>query len=451
MIVDRYCVRLVALIANRLSDRWKHQVDAQDIVQSALGSFFIRANQSRLQFSQSVSLWNLLATFAKRKMARTIERRSAIKRGGDQKHVPFDEAELETSVSISQDAFNGNMESVESQAIGNKILETIPKDSHRILHLMLEGNSQAEIATALKITDRTVRRKIQKLRQQLTGETSSVPHESTAPFVSTILPRIHYGDFVLGRFVDAGSFGKVYRASLRNDGSIVAVKFLRKEFWKHAAARKSFLREIELVYQVKSRSVLKYLGWGESPHGGPYIISQWLEGKSLQDTHTNQPMTAEQFLACLTTVSEGLEAVHAKGVVHGDITPKNIICNEGAGATIIDFGFAVSPIADVSRSEPGHPLGGTLGWAAPEQLSVAFGDIGPRTDLWAIGALAYWFLTSATPLAKGGWETVLSTKPINCDHISVNSPSAIKLKTVASRALRSLGERPFTIAELFSP
>ncbi len=83
VLFDRYAIRLVALVASRLNRRYQASIDPSEVVQSAMGSFFDAARYSRIQVGDRVSLWRLLATFARRKMARSIERQSAIKRGGD--------------------------------------------------------------------------------------------------------------------------------------------------------------------------------------------------------------------------------------------------------------------------------------------------------------------------------------------------------------------------------
>ena len=81
ILFDRYSLRLVALVASRLNRKFRDAVAPEDIVQSALGSFFDAARHSRIHVTSSLSLWRLLATFARRKMARSIENQVAAKRG----------------------------------------------------------------------------------------------------------------------------------------------------------------------------------------------------------------------------------------------------------------------------------------------------------------------------------------------------------------------------------
>ena len=452
-IFDRYCIRLVALVSKRLSNRWKHQIDAEDIVQSALGSFFHRAKESRLHFSQSVSLWNLLALFAKRKMLRAIEQRSSQKRGGEfrQRKIENVMAELADPCSSSS-VLQDDLDTLESE-----LLATIPADCVDVVRNLLLGKTQKEIATELNVSDRTVRRRVEKLRSLLSGESLDSKPAPVDAFESAVLPRIHYSEFVLGRLVGAGSFGKVYRASLQEGGEIVAVKFLRKEFWQHQLARQTFLREIEQVSQVEHRAVQTYFGWGESPQGGPYIVSKWHEGRSLQQRHHEQPSTAEEFIECLQAIADGLAVVHAAGIVHGDVTPQNIMIDDRGYVTIIDFGFASKPVETAGSTtakpvEPSGPLGGTLGWAAPEQIAESFGEISPQTDIWAIGALAYWFLTGRAPLAANTWGEMLiatfSDEPVDCDCLQTESSSEAYLKRIAELTLTGHDARPSSIDEL---
>ena len=455
-IFDRYCIRLVALISKRLSDRWKHQIDPEDIVQSALGSFFHRTQDSHLHFSQSVSLWNLLALFAKRKMLRAIEQRSTQKRGGDLQQQTFENVMAELAdPSKSPEAVASDLDALEKE-----LLATIPEDCVQIVQLLLLGKTQQQIATELSITDRTVRRRIEKLRAMIGGEVATAKSSSVDAFESEVLPRVHYSEFVLGRLIGSGSFGKVYRASLQDGGRIVAIKFLRKEFWQHQAARQTFLREIEQVSQINHDAVLRYLGWGESPQGGPYIVSRWHQGRSLRQRHIEQPLTARQFLECLQRVADGLACVHAGGIVHGDLTPQNIMIDDKGNPTIIDFGFASKPAdskpvdSKFAGPKSAGPIGGTLGWAAPEQISQSFGNISPRTDVWAIGALAFWFLTGRAPMEAKNWGEMLvatfSEQPVQCDCLNASSSSEINLKLIAQRALKSHDARPSSISELMN-
>jgi RNA polymerase sigma factor (sigma-70 family) len=448
VLADRYLLRLVALVASRLNRRFRRQVDPEDVVQSALGSFFAAALQSRLQVSDSVSLWRLLATFARRKMARSIEKQMAIKRGGDLSRVMIEVAEA----SLAAD------DSVESVLLADELVDTIsaelPAELRDVLDRSLAGFTQKEIAAALDIDERTVRRRVVRLREVFDPEQDSRAPNSNIDFTSQSLPRIDYREFVLGKLIGAGGFGKVYRASMQSDGSVVAVKFLRKGFWQHAEARESFLREIETASRVIHPGVIRYLGWGRSPHGGPYVLSEWIDGRSLDQCRS---ISAPQFVQYLQQICTALDATHRAGLVHGDLTPANILVTRDDSVVITDFGFSQSQHANGEVSEPtDRPesrLGGTLGFAAPEQVSAAFGRIGPRTDIYAVGGLAYWYLTGRAPHAAASHSqsiaSTISTCDVNLSSLPTGSESITMIRRVAQLALRqSLAQRPGAIAEI---
>lgn len=446
-IAERYAIRLVAMVSSKLNRRYRDSVDPDDIVQSAMGSFFVAARQSRIQVGQSVSLWRLLATFAKRKMLRSIERQTAIKRGGDAVRVPIQEIlqvwakDPSPEVNTTIDDLLGNLD------------EELPTDLREVLDGTLLGQTQQEIAEKVGITERTVRRRMTRLLTNLSPDVSGHRHAARSDaFVSQSLPRVGYNEFVLGRLVGSGGFGKVYRATMQANQETVAVKFLRKAFWQDTIAKESFLREIDQAAKIQHSSVVRYLGWGESPQGGPYVITEWIDGLPLAQAGE---FSAESFLAILHTICDALQKVHRLGVIHGDLTPNNILVDNSKHVWITDFGFAQPTRANDHVNEIEPVLGGTLGFAAPEQISESFGQISPVTDVYSIGGLAFWFLTGRAPHAAATTEqSIFSTiAATNVDTESLPSePEAIgAIKRIATAALQKpIRRRPSTVAELIN-
>ena len=161
VLFDRYAIRLVALVGSRLNRSYQASIDPNDVVQSAMGSFFDAARHSRIEVSRSVSLWRLLATFARRKMARSIERQSAVKRGGDQVRVSLDSV---------QPQIIGDHDS-ESEDDADAFLMTLkaelPDDLFVIVEGILAGQTHRELAESLGIDERTVRRRLSRVRERL--------------------------------------------------------------------------------------------------------------------------------------------------------------------------------------------------------------------------------------------------------------------------------------------
>lgn len=421
---DRYHVRLVALVAARLNSRYRNRIAPEDVVQSAMGSFFratSAGSKPSIELDSAASAWNILATFARRKLSRVLELESALKRGRGWEREP-----LET---IESKLFNQPSTLAADELLADLDLLLTPEEK-QLLELLLENATQREIAERLKVDERTVRRHIAAMREFLNGhladESSEEPRVVADEFSITI-PNITYREFVLGKMVGRGALGKVYRARLQSDGQIVAVKFMHRHLWTNPASQSSFLREIEHASGINHRGILKYLGWGQSPHGGPYLVSEYIDGVSLTGVERDNPTTA---VLWLIQVCEAMQAAHEAGVVHGDLTPNNVLIAHDGRVVITDFGFSTG------LQQSSAPLGGTLGYAAPEQISTSLGLIGPTTDIYAIGGLAHFLLMGVGP-HQGKANALLDT--VSDKDVVIEMPLSAaerKLADVARMALK---------------
>ncbi len=439
VLFDRYAFRLVALVASRLNRRYRSQIDPEQVMQSALGSFFDAARHSRIQVSQNVSLWRLLATFARRKLARSIERHSASKRGGNQTRLPLnDDFDQRPSVSGRFPGFAAD--DSDADEFLHHLQAELPADQFSVVEGLLAGQSQRELAESLGIDERTVRRRLARVRQWLSPASEKSPDplsgnpatQGLVAATATHLPRVTYNQFVLGKLIGSGGFGKVYRASLQSDGSTVAVKFLRKAFWQNAEGRASFLREINAASRIDHPGVIRYLGYGESPHGGPYVLSEWIDGRPM---HAIDRPAERRFIKWLRQICEAIQSVHQAGLIHGDLTPANTLIDDQDKVTITDFGFSQ---ASLGRTSP--ILGGTLGFAAPEQIDPAFGKISVKTDIYAIGGLIHWYLRGQPPNQREGIAATLM-ETVESRHVQdvmvIGSQAGANLQTIMQTSLES--------------
>lgn len=467
VLMDRYRLRLIALVASRLSRGQRSAIDPEDVVQSAMGSFFRRtssASQSRLQIESTLSVWNLLAVFARRKLSRSLERVTAAKRGAGWDRNKLDQIEVLEFPYAKSD-------SQEVDELVNELSSMLAPDQVELLELLLAGNTQKEIAEELSVDERTVRRRVTTIRNLLTPhlfETqvgnggigfqpvmNIVPQAGSLCHGSLSLPRIGYGQFVLGKMIGRGGFGKVYQARMQATDTPVAVKFMHRNLWTDVRAKNSFLHEIDQASRIDHPAIIKYMGWGESPHGGPYILSELIEGRPLSQCRT---MGDTKLVQVLRQICEAVSKAHLSGVIHGDLTPSNILITSDSRAVITDFGLStcVQPVAPSQGVDSAtRSVGGTLGYAAPEQVSPAFGSIGPWTDIYAIGAIAYFCLTGNAPHAKGDpAESLASTIAEEDEVIPSGIPmtaASKKLSKVAKLALRkAVTDRPNEIRILMA-
>lgn len=443
VLVERYSLRLVALVARQLNARFRRTIDPEDVVQSAFGSFFKAAGRKSIHVSEGISAWWLLATFAKRKMIRAIEHHATLKRAQGLGAVSIDDDDL-----LAQD-FKSTP--TESAALGliESLQDELPGELFEVIEALVAGQTQSEMASSLGISERTVRRRLVMIRELLSETMNSalLPKLESSDSMAngwhaSSLPVVSYGEFVLGKLIGSGGFGKVYRGVRQSDHSTVAVKFLRKAFWQNDEAKRSLIREVNAASQICHPGVIRYLSWGESPHGGPYILSEWIEGQPLQEM---REVSVEKFSAWMMQTLTAVEAVHTVGLVHGDLTPNNIMVDQNGRVVITDFGFARS--VDDSRS---LILGGTPGFAAPEQLSTAFGSIGQKTDVYALGGVIYWYFYGRPPAHGQALDEVLSAT-LSPQLVALPKDEHVpsEFRQVMSSALQpSPSKRPADVSEL---
>lgn len=446
VLLARYEVRLIALVASRLNRKYRDGIAPEDVVQSAMGSFF-RASRAgakpSIKLESTASAWNILATFVRRKLARALERETAVKRGGGRTRVSLDD--LETDLSTNPSA-------TEANELLDEIHSLLNSDHSQLLELLLENKTQREIAEQLGVDERTIRRRIKSMQDIVKGQLASIDERTGAlldsPIETINLPNISYRQFVLGKLVGRGALGKVYRARLQTDGQVVAVKFMHRHLWTDPNSRLSFLREIDHASKINHRGIVKYLGWGQSSHGGPYLVCEYVEGQPLTNVKPNDSSTSVQWLA---QICEAVAAAHQAGVVHGDLTPNNILLDHNGRIVVTDFGFATysqKPTTDDAAFESIASPGGTLGFAAPEQISPAFGKIGFTSDIYAIGGLAFYLLTGQSPHDSSSLLDTVADEDLKLPNTPV-TPAEAKLVAVAKLAMKkAVNRRPHSVAEL---
>ncbi|HET7188816.1 MAG TPA: protein kinase, partial [Gemmatimonadaceae bacterium] len=234
----------------------------------------------------------------------------------------------------------------------------------------------------------------------------------------------------------------------------VAVKVLPE----HLAASVSverFKREILLSAGLQHPHIVGVLSAGDAG-GLPFFVMPFVEGESLADCIARSgPVSVRRAVSILKDVARALTYAHARGVVHRDIKPHNILLAGGA-ATVTDFGVAKA-ITSARRSgahggtltSAGTSLGTPL-YMAPEQ-AAADPDVDHRADIYALGITAYEMLTGAAPFAGLAPRALLTARmsedPPRLDMVRADVPSA--LSDLVMRCLaRDPADRPQSAEEL---
>jgi len=201
------------------------------------------------------------------------------------------------------------------------------------------------------------------------------------------------GSYRLGRVLGRGGMGEVYEAIHARTREVAAVKLLLANVLADAELVRRFMRESKIAASLDSPNVVKVLEVGGLDASFPYIAMELLRGEDLAGVlRRERQLSPRRTVALVREVGRGLEAARRAGIVHRDLKPQNVfLAEDGRGHhlwKILDFG--VSKLVDGEATSTGA-LVGTPAYMAPEQIGG--GEVTHRTDLHALGAIAYRALT----------------------------------------------------------
>ncbi|AUX44312.1 uncharacterized protein SOCE26_057760 [Sorangium cellulosum] len=201
-----------------------------------------------------------------------------------------------------------------------------------------------------------------------------------------------------------GGFGVVHRAWPLEGGAAVALKVLRRELSLLPAMLRRFQQEAEVLARLEHPAIVEVRGVGALDDGRPYIVMEWVEGRSLAaELHARGAFSPAEAVALLEEVLGALAAAHAIGVVHRDVKAENVMVRPRAGVSgalgvkLVDFGIAklLEPLGGARGGKSSSLVLGTPLTMAPEQ--ILGGAVDARTDIYAAGLLAYQLVTAELP------------------------------------------------------
>lgn len=446
VLVKRYMARMTALVRSRLSRKLARRVDPDDIVLSAWRSFFVGRD---VTVPDNDDIWPLLVTISLRKLSRQATRHTA---GRRDIHAEADVGSADNWQQImARQPTSGDAAALSDEV--EAVMRKLDAVERGVLTRYLQGMNTAAIAGELGCSDRTVRRTLERIRETIAAHAAvdspdvidATFFSSAEPFAAarthepiTSQPTVEFEEYRLERLIGQGGFGKIYRATHTANRTTVAVKYLKKRFWKEARAKHSFLHETHIVSRLSHPNIIRHHGWGVSPSGTIFLVMEWIDGGDLRSWRRAMRPSLTEIIGCGIALAEGLCAAHAAGVVHADLTPANVLRREDGSFLLTDFGFAQSLTAERQLG-----WGGTPNFLAPEQVSDAFGAIGVRTDVYGLGGLLHWLCTGLPPVSgrrvADVLANVLSSDQSTHDIKKVSSP----LRDLIDRCLRKeIIERP---------
>ncbi len=213
------------------------------------------------------------------------------------------------------------------------------------------------------------------------------------------------GAWELGAMIGRGSMGEVYAATHVETGRPAAVKTLATPAGDDASHYARFRREVEMAARLSAPGVVALYDAGTLDDATPYLAMELLDGHDLAwHLRRTSRLAPREARALCDQIAGGLDAAHAAGIVHRDISPRNVMRCERSGAwKILDFG--VGRLATSHATLTQGLVVGTPGYMAPEQARGELADA--RSDLFSFGALMYRALTGHLPFTGDDTPQIL--------------------------------------------
>jgi hypothetical protein len=215
--------------------------------------------------------------------------------------------------------------------------------------------------------------------------------------------------YVLLDLLGEGGMGRVYLATDRLLDRELALKVLREQYAEDEGFVGRFEREAKAAASLNYPHIVSVYDLGTTGEGTYYIAMEHVPGGTLKDRILEEgPAEAAEAVRLATQIADALGVAHARGIVHRDVKPQNVLLTAEGDAKVADFGIARAA-SETSVSSGGLVLG-TAKYMSPEQ---ATGDpVGPASDLYSLGVVLYEMLTGEVPFEADS-EVGVAMKHVN--------------------------------------
>lgn len=229
------------------------------------------------------------------------------------------------------------------------------------------------------------------------GLAGASPQRSRSP---AALPQHRvFGDYELIEELARGGMGVVYKARQVKLHRVVALKMILAGQLASQHDVERFYTEAEAAARLDHPGIVPIYEVDEF-EGQHFYSMGFVDGESLADRATRHPFKPREAAELMVQVCEAVQYAHDHGIVHRDLKPRNILLTAAGAPRITDFGLAAKMEAGHELTASGQILG-TPSYMPPEQAAGRIKEIGPPSDVYALGAVLYFLLTGRPPFQTG--------------------------------------------------
>ena len=293
------------------------------------------------------------------------------------------------------------------------------------------------------------------IEQPAAGEVASLILEPK----QTLATGQRFAHYEILRHIGSGGMGEVYLAKDTKLDRQVAIKILNEQFSRDKSNLERFIREAKTASGLNHPNILVIHEIGEED-GSKYIVSEFIEGKTLRGVAEDPSMRISDLLDIATQIVGAMTAAHRANIVHRDLKPENIMIRPDGYVKILDFGLAklveqkVVGFEDATARQNQTAKGvilGTVNYMSPEQAKGE--KVDERTDIFSFGVLFYEMIAGRTPFAgdsmSESFANLINKEPQPLSRFSTNVPD--ELQRISAKTLqKNKDERYQTMKDLLT-
>jgi eukaryotic-like serine/threonine-protein kinase len=236
--------------------------------------------------------------------------------------------------------------------------------------------------------------------------------------------------YELHELIGEGAFGRVYRGVDRRLHRQVAIKVIKPWWAEQDEWVERFEREAQLLARVSDPGIVQIFDIGHAAEG-PYYVAELVDGESLAQRLRRGAMTPSEAVAIATRLCDALASAHARGIVHCDVKPANVLLSSRGELKVGDFGVA-RLAGDGTSQALSATVAGTPRYMAPEQ---ARGErTTAATDVYSAGVVLYEMLAGAPPFMHGS-AVALGLRHVQDEPPPLSERVPSRLREIVARAL----------------